>query len=74
MGKHGAGLHSLEIQVVDKIYDTFAASQMGIEHTGQVVIMIHSGTKGIGYEVVFGNYYSASKSLFLFCIAFILNF
>lgn len=44
MGTLGAGNHYAEIQVVDEIYDKWAACKMGIEEKGQVCVMIHSGT------------------------------
>ena len=51
LGTLGAGNHYAEIQVVDEIFDTFAAKKMGIDHVGQVVIMIHSGSRGLGHQV-----------------------
>ena len=51
MGTLGAGNHYAEIQVVDEIFDAFAAKKMGIDKIGQVVIMIHSGSRGLGHQV-----------------------
>ena len=51
MGTLGAGNHYAEIQVVDEIYDQFAAKKMGIDKIGQVVVMIHSGSRGLGHQV-----------------------
>ena len=51
MGTLGAGNHYAEIQVVDEIYDEFAAKKMGIDRVGQVCIMIHSGSRGLGHQV-----------------------
>lgn len=51
MGTLGGGNHYAEIQVVDEIYDEWAARKMGIEHVGQVCIMIHSGSRGLGHQV-----------------------
>ena len=51
MGTLGAGNHYAEIQVVDEIFDAAAARKMGIERTGQVCIMIHSGSRGLGHQV-----------------------
>ncbi|KAK4015929.1 RNA-splicing ligase RtcB homolog [Daphnia magna] len=51
LGTLGAGNHYAEIQVVDEIYDKWAATKMGIEHKGQVCIMIHSGSRGFGHQV-----------------------
>ena len=50
MGTLGAGNHYAEIQVVDEIFDAAAARKMGIEETGQVCVMIHSGSRGLGHQ------------------------
>lgn len=49
-GTLGAGNHFLEIQVVDEIHDEEAARAMGLE-LGGVCLMIHSGSRGLGYQV-----------------------
>jgi len=49
-GTLGSGNHFLEIQVVDRVDDAHAASVFGLEE-GQVVVMIHSGSRGLGYQV-----------------------
>ena len=51
MGTLGAGNHYAEIQVVDEIFDKHAADKMGIERLGQVMVMIHSGSRGLGHQV-----------------------
>lgn len=51
LGTLGAGNHYAEIQVVDEIFDTTAARKMGIDTVGQVVVMIHSGSRGLGHQV-----------------------
>lgn len=51
LGTLGAGNHYAEIQVVDEIFDVAAAKKMGIDHCGQVVVMIHSGSRGLGHQV-----------------------
>jgi tRNA-splicing ligase RtcB len=51
LGTLGAGNHYAEIQVVDEIYDSPAARKMGIDSKGQVCIMIHSGSRGLGHQV-----------------------
>merc|ERR1719412_1702168 len=51
MGTLGAGNHYAEIQVVDEIYDPFVAKKMGIDQKGQVCVMIHSGSRGLGHQV-----------------------
>lgn len=50
-GTLGSGNHFLEIQLVDEIYDEGAAKAMGITRKGQVMIMIHSGSRGLGHQV-----------------------
>lgn len=51
LGTLGAGNHYCEIQVVDEVYDAAAAAKMGIKSTGQIVVMIHSGSRGLGHQV-----------------------
>jgi tRNA-splicing ligase RtcB len=51
LGTLGAGNHFLEIQVVDEIYDPQIAKVMGITHVGQVTVMIHTGSRGLGHQV-----------------------
>jgi tRNA-splicing ligase RtcB len=43
--------HYAEIQIVDEIFDQAAAKKMGIEELCQVVVMIHSGSRGLGHQV-----------------------
>ncbi len=51
LGTLGSGNHFLEVQVVDKIYDEAAARALGIEGPGQVTVMIHTGSRGLGHQV-----------------------
>lgn len=51
LGTLGAGNHYIEIQAVDCIYDPVAAAHMGITKLGQVCIMIHCGSRGLGHQV-----------------------
>jgi len=51
VGTLGSGNHFLEIQVVDDIYDEAASKAMGITRKGQVMLMIHSGSRGLGHQV-----------------------
>ena len=51
LGTLGAGNHYAEIQVVERIYDAHAASRMGLEWEGQVCVLIHSGSRGLGHQV-----------------------
>jgi len=50
LGTLGSGNHFLEIQRVETIYDKNAATIMGL-FENQVVVMIHSGSRGLGYQV-----------------------
>jgi tRNA-splicing ligase RtcB len=49
-GTLGSGNHFLEVQVVDHVIDEEAASAMGLEKD-MVCVMIHSGSRGLGYQV-----------------------
>jgi tRNA-splicing ligase RtcB (3'-phosphate/5'-hydroxy nucleic acid ligase) len=50
LGTLGAGNHFLEIQEVEEIYDKEFAKKWEIEK-GQVMIMIHCGSRGLGHQV-----------------------
>jgi tRNA-splicing ligase RtcB (3'-phosphate/5'-hydroxy nucleic acid ligase) len=50
LGTLGSGNHFLEIEVVEEIFDAQAAAAFGLE-VGQVAVMIHSGSRGLGYQV-----------------------
>jgi len=51
LGSLGSGNHFLEIQRVDRIFDEEAAKAFGIENEGQVTVMIHCGSRGLGHQV-----------------------
>jgi len=51
LGTLGSGNHFLEIQGVAEIYDRDAAGAMGIEEVGQVLLLIHTGSRGFGHQV-----------------------
>jgi tRNA-splicing ligase RtcB len=50
LGTLGSGNHFLELQVVDEIHDEAAATAFGLRH-GQVTVMIHTGSRGLGHQV-----------------------
>ena len=50
LGTLGSGNHFLEVQVVDTIFDAQAADVVGLQ-AGQVTVMMHSGSRGFGYQV-----------------------
>jgi tRNA-splicing ligase RtcB (3'-phosphate/5'-hydroxy nucleic acid ligase) len=49
-GTLGSGNHFLEVQVVDRVLDEEAAAVLGLRE-GQVAVLIHSGSRGLGYQV-----------------------
>ena len=49
-GTLGAGNHFVEVQVVDAVYDEAAARAFGLA-LGQVTVMIHTGSRGLGHQV-----------------------
>src|SRR5206468_12322276 len=49
-GTLGSGNHFLEVQVVDHVFDEEAAAVMGLEKD-MVCVLIHSGSRGLGYQV-----------------------
>ena len=49
-GTLGSGNHFLEVQVVDRVVDSDVAKAFGLE-LNQVCVMIHSGSRGLGYQV-----------------------
>ncbi|MBN2537183.1 RtcB family protein, partial [candidate division WOR-3 bacterium] len=50
LGTLGAGNHFLEIQRVAEVFDRDAAARLGIR-AGGVTVMIHTGSRGLGYQV-----------------------
>lgn len=50
LGTLGSGNHFLEVQVIDKIYNDNVARKFGL-FKGQVVIMIHCGSRGFGHQI-----------------------
>jgi tRNA-splicing ligase RtcB len=51
LGSLGSGNHFLEAQVVETIADETAAQAFGIEEPGQVMLSIHTGSRGLGHQV-----------------------
>ena len=50
LGTIGSGNHFLEIQRVERIFDPAAAEALGL-YKGQIVILIHTGSRGLGHQV-----------------------
>jgi tRNA-splicing ligase RtcB len=51
LGTLGSGNHFLEVAVVDEIQEPEIGQVMGIQQLGQVVLMIHCGSRGLGHQV-----------------------
>jgi len=51
LGTLGSGNHFLEVSRVEEIYDREVASAFGIREPGQVTVMVHCGSRGLGYQV-----------------------
>ena len=50
LGSLGAGNHFLELQLVEELFDAAAAAAMGLS-VGQVTLLIHTGSRGLGHQV-----------------------
>ncbi len=53
LGTLGSGNHYLEIQVVrpEGIHDPLVAKALGVEGPGQILVMLHCGSRGFGHQV-----------------------
>lgn len=61
LGSLGSGNHFLEIQSVNNIYDENTAKNYGLEKD-QVVILIHTGSRGCGYQICADNLREMDKT------------
>ena len=50
LGTLGSGNHFVELGVIEEVYDEKAAQAFGL-FPGHVTIMIHTGSRGLGYQV-----------------------
>ncbi len=50
IGTLGSGNHFIEVQVVDELFDQSIAKELGVS-IGQITVMIHSGSRGLGFQV-----------------------
>jgi tRNA-splicing ligase RtcB len=50
LGTIGSGNHFIELQQVERVIDPGAASAFGLS-AGQVTVLIHSGSRGLGHQV-----------------------
>ena len=51
LGTLGSGNHFLEVQVVDEVFDANVARVMGVVEPGQVLVMMHCGSRGLGHQI-----------------------
>lgn len=50
LGTMGSGNHFVEVQSVERVIDAAAAASFGLRE-GQVTVLIHSGSRGLGHQV-----------------------
>lgn len=50
LGTLGSGNHFCEVQEVEEVFDEKAATAFGLAR-GQVTVMLHSGSRGLGHQV-----------------------
>jgi tRNA-splicing ligase RtcB (3'-phosphate/5'-hydroxy nucleic acid ligase) len=50
LGTLGGGNHFLEVQRVDEVFDRAAARAFGLD-VNQIVVLIHTGSRGLGHQV-----------------------
>jgi len=50
LGTLGSGNHFLEVQTVDEVHDEATAEAFGLR-AGQITVMIHTGSRGLGHQV-----------------------
>ncbi len=62
LGTLGSGNHFMEIGVVDEIFDAHAAQVFGL-FPGQITMMVHSGSRGLGYQVCDDHLAAMKKSV-----------
>jgi tRNA-splicing ligase RtcB len=61
LGTLGGGNHFIEFQTVDRVEDEAAARRFGLR-PGQLVVMIHTGSRGFGHQVA-GDYMKTAERL-----------
>ncbi len=62
VGSLGSGNHFLEVQYVDEIFMPDVAEKFGISHEGQLMCMIHTGSRGFGHQVCSDNLRKMEKA------------
>jgi tRNA-splicing ligase RtcB (3'-phosphate/5'-hydroxy nucleic acid ligase) len=61
VGTLGSGNHFLEVQRIAEIYDPEAAAAFGLR-VGEITVMIHSGSRGLGHQVCDETLHELSRS------------
>ncbi len=51
LGTLGSGNHFLEVQRVEEIHDAQTARVFGLHDVGQVTVLMHCGSRGLGHQV-----------------------
>ncbi len=51
IGTLGSGNHFLEIQRIEEIFEPEVAAAFGLLHIGQVTVLMHCGSRGLGHQV-----------------------
>ncbi|UCG54443.1 MAG: RtcB family protein [Dehalococcoidia bacterium] len=51
LGTLGSGNHFLEVAIIDDISEVEIASSMGINQIGQVMLLVHCGSRGLGHQI-----------------------
>ena len=51
LGSLGSGNHFIEIERADKIFDKRIADRFGVHKEGQILILIHTGSRGYGHQI-----------------------
>ena len=62
LGTLGSGNHFLEIQAVDGIHDPGVCKVLNITEPGQIMMLIHTGSRGYGHQVC-GDYLRTMERL-----------
>src|SRR5881296_4077398 len=50
LGSLGSGNHFIEIERANKIFDKRVADKFGITREGQILVLIHTGSRGYGHQ------------------------
>src|SRR6266436_4625338 len=51
LGSLGSGNHFVEIERADRIFDEQVAQRLGICNKGQILVLIHTGSRGYGHQI-----------------------